>query len=72
MPSVRQYDNKVQIRFPVAEEEVSITVAEYNLIKTTFQRVHSVKFLREQYGLDLKTAVRLFDTIIEVPLANIS
>ena len=60
--------NKITIDYPVRTAEQEITTAEYDLVLNLYQqfkdRVLAIKFIRAQYGLGLKEAKDICDTII--------
>lgn len=69
MPSVnRIHDNRVEVSFPVTEQQVIITAAEHLIVYNHPDRVAAIKFLKDQYSLGLHEAKTLYDIIKAVPL----
>lgn len=67
MPSIspdRTDESKVIVSYPVKEAEKTITLAEHNLIYAlSNNRVVAIKFVRDQYKLNLLEAKAIVDTI---------
>ena len=59
--------SKIIVEYPVRTVEHIITAAEYHLISTTLneRKISAVKFIRDQYDLDLYEAKQIVDTILE-------
>lgn len=60
--------NKVNVSYPSCEVTQTITVPEYHLIRCLDDRkVSAVKFVRDQYGVSLRDAKNIVDTIHQQP-----
>jgi ribosomal protein L7/L12 len=64
MASVQRQADRVNVSYPVREQFVEITAAEYRLIKVTENnKVAAIKFICAQYKLGLYEAKQVVDTI---------
>lgn len=66
--------NRITVAYPIAQQEfVNVTEAEYDVVNMLYffeKKVTAIKFLRQQYGLDLKRAKDICDAIGAIPRAN--
>lgn len=57
------FDGRVEVSYPMREAQHVITRAEYDVILSHPDKVRSIKFVRDQYGLGLYEAKQIVDTI---------
>jgi len=59
----RTADNQIEVSYPVREACQLITPAEFELIVRVENKVHTIKFVKDQYQLGLYEAKQLVDTV---------
>ena len=62
--------NKVNVSYVAKYATHEVTEAEYDLVYSLYhlqepQKVHAIKFIRQQYGIGLKEAKDVCDTIAQ-------
>jgi len=73
MPKVTKHmsNQLVTVSYPVSEDVLDITQAEYNLILSLrADKVKAIKFLKDQYDLGLYQAKQAVDTILCTIVTN--
>lgn len=63
MPKVYIKSDSVDVTYPMRETTQRITKAEHAFILAVENKVQSIKFIRDQYGLGLYEAKMVVDTI---------
>ena len=72
MPSITRdhLATKMVVSYPTREAQHVITDAEYRLIRNLEQnKVQAIKFIHEQYNLNLYEAKQIVDTVLSQPSA---
>lgn len=57
---------QIEVSFPVREQQILITRAEYEVVRSHDNKVKAIKFIKDQYNLGLYEAKQVVDTIREI------